>query len=156
MSFITLGSFKATSEVVSSILNWVGPECGGRMGGRGKEFKCQGECRMDWRQVWLSLRGWDCCQSVLSMLGVVVLIKAPLAPGLNGERTAVHADRKSASHDLTSEMSKWRWCQIFGRNASSLSLIDSILHLRPFPQRSILRRQPVTYAGSSAGSSTVP
>jgi hypothetical protein len=22
------------------------------MGGRGKEFKCQGKCQMDWRQVW--------------------------------------------------------------------------------------------------------
>lgn len=40
------------TAVVSSILNWVCPECGGRMGGRGKEFKCQGMCQTDWRQIW--------------------------------------------------------------------------------------------------------
>ena len=56
MSLIRLSSFKATAEVVSSILNWVCPECGGRMGGRGEEFKCQGRCQMDWRQIWLLLR----------------------------------------------------------------------------------------------------
>lgn len=39
-------------EVLSSILNWVCPECGGRMGGPGNEFKCRGECQTDWRQVW--------------------------------------------------------------------------------------------------------
>jgi hypothetical protein len=44
-----------TSEnVISGILNWVCPECGGRMGGPTKEFKCQGECRKDWRAVWES------------------------------------------------------------------------------------------------------
>ena len=32
--------------------SWVCPECGGRMGGRTKEFKCQGKCRTDWRDVW--------------------------------------------------------------------------------------------------------
>jgi len=41
-----------SAEVISGILNWVCPECGGRMGGHGKEFKCQGECRTDWRQIW--------------------------------------------------------------------------------------------------------
>jgi tRNA(Ile2) C34 agmatinyltransferase TiaS len=41
--------------VVSGILNGVCPECGGRMGGRGKEFKCQGERQMDWRQLGGSL-----------------------------------------------------------------------------------------------------
>jgi hypothetical protein len=38
--------------IISGILNWVCPECGGRMGGRAKEFKCQGECLTDWREVW--------------------------------------------------------------------------------------------------------
>jgi hypothetical protein len=37
-----LSSFKCSAELVSNILNWVCPECGGRMGGRGQEFKCQG------------------------------------------------------------------------------------------------------------------
>jgi len=43
---------RASADVVSDILNWVCPECGGRMGGRGREFKCQGECQTDWRQIW--------------------------------------------------------------------------------------------------------
>ena len=38
-------------DIISGILNWVCPECGGRMGGRTKEFKCQGECLTDWRDV---------------------------------------------------------------------------------------------------------
>jgi hypothetical protein len=46
-------SLSQTSEdIISGILNWVCPECGGRMGGRTKEFECQGECRTDWRDVW--------------------------------------------------------------------------------------------------------
>jgi tRNA(Ile2) C34 agmatinyltransferase TiaS len=52
MRFIRLSAIKATADVVSGILNWVCPECGGRMGGRGREFKCQGECQTDWRHVW--------------------------------------------------------------------------------------------------------
>jgi tRNA(Ile2) C34 agmatinyltransferase TiaS len=51
MTFIRLNSFRATKDVLSSILNWVCPECGGRMGGRGKEFKCQGDCQVDWRPI---------------------------------------------------------------------------------------------------------
>ncbi len=43
---------RASADVMSGIVNWVCPECGGRMGGPSKEFKCQGECQMDWRQVW--------------------------------------------------------------------------------------------------------
>ena len=41
-------------DIISGILNWVCPKCGGRMGGRTKEFKCQGECLTDWRNVWES------------------------------------------------------------------------------------------------------
>jgi tRNA(Ile2) C34 agmatinyltransferase TiaS len=52
MALIRLSSYRTTREVCSSILNWVCPECGGRMGGRGKEFRCQGKCQMDWRQLW--------------------------------------------------------------------------------------------------------
>lgn len=52
MRFLRLGAIKSTADVVSGILNWVCPECGGRIGGRGKEFKCQGECQMDWRPIW--------------------------------------------------------------------------------------------------------
>jgi tRNA(Ile2) C34 agmatinyltransferase TiaS len=52
MSSIRWNNVKATADVVSSILNWICPECGGRMGGQGKEFKCQGICLTDWRQVW--------------------------------------------------------------------------------------------------------
>ncbi len=52
MTFIRLSSFTATKDVLSSILNWICPECWGRMGGRGKEFKCQGDCQVDWRPIW--------------------------------------------------------------------------------------------------------
>ena len=52
MQITRLGTDKPSSEVVSGILNCVCPECGGRMGEAGKEFKCQGECRTDWRRVW--------------------------------------------------------------------------------------------------------
>lgn len=37
--------------LISGILNCVCPECGGRMGGPGQAFKCQGRCRRDWRQI---------------------------------------------------------------------------------------------------------
>ena len=43
---------RANEDVISDILNWVCPECGGRMGGPGREFSCQGECLTDWRQIW--------------------------------------------------------------------------------------------------------
>jgi hypothetical protein len=39
-------------DIISGILNWVCPACGGPMGGSTKEFKCQGECLTDWRGVW--------------------------------------------------------------------------------------------------------
>ena len=52
MAFLRLSPFKATSDVISSIMNCLCPECGGTMGTRGEEFKCQGQCRTDWRQVW--------------------------------------------------------------------------------------------------------
>jgi hypothetical protein len=55
MTFVRFGPFKATAEVISSIRNWVCPECGGRMGGPGMEFQCQGRCQTDWRQVWHSI-----------------------------------------------------------------------------------------------------
>jgi tRNA(Ile2) C34 agmatinyltransferase TiaS len=51
MSVIRSGS-RATREMISSIMNWVCPECGGRMGGRSSEFKCQGKCQLDWRELW--------------------------------------------------------------------------------------------------------
>jgi hypothetical protein len=43
---------ETSEEIISGILNWVCPECGGRMGGPAKEFKCQGQCLRDWREVW--------------------------------------------------------------------------------------------------------
>jgi hypothetical protein len=51
---MTHAMFRASEEVISDILNWVCPECGGQMGGRTQEFKCQGQCRKDWRAVWES------------------------------------------------------------------------------------------------------
>src|SRR5580693_4220108 len=46
------GIDRASSDVMSGILNCVCPECGGSMGGVGREFNCQGECQTDWRQLW--------------------------------------------------------------------------------------------------------
>ena len=43
---------RTSEDIISDILNWVYPGCGGRMGGRAREFKCQGECLRDWRGVW--------------------------------------------------------------------------------------------------------
>jgi hypothetical protein len=43
---------ETSEEIISGILNWVCPECGGRMGGPAKAFKCQGQCLRDWREVW--------------------------------------------------------------------------------------------------------
>jgi len=45
---------QTSEDIISGILNWVCPECGGPMGGPTKEFKCQGQCRKDWRAVWES------------------------------------------------------------------------------------------------------
>ena len=52
MLLMRWSAVKATADVVSSIVNWVCPECGGRLGGPGKEFRCQGMCQTDWRQLW--------------------------------------------------------------------------------------------------------
>jgi tRNA(Ile2) C34 agmatinyltransferase TiaS len=52
MQLTRWGSGKTNADVMSGILNCVCPECGGSMGGAGREFKCQGECQTDWRQVW--------------------------------------------------------------------------------------------------------
>jgi|SRR5579864_6464242 len=51
---------KTGEDIISGILNWVCPECGGRMGGRTNEFKCQGECLTNWRDVWERRVGKPC------------------------------------------------------------------------------------------------
>ena len=57
MQFTRCSGGKAETDVISGILNCVCPECGGRMGGRGNEFRCQGECLRDWRQAWEQVSG---------------------------------------------------------------------------------------------------
>jgi len=52
MQLTKWGVSRTSDDVISGILNCVCPECGGSMGGAGKEFKCQGECQTDWRQTW--------------------------------------------------------------------------------------------------------
>lgn len=52
MEFVRFSRFNTTQEVISNILNCVCPECGGRMGGPGREFRCQGQCQADWRRFW--------------------------------------------------------------------------------------------------------
>ena len=43
---------EVSANWISAIRNLVCPGCGGRMGGRMKEFQCQGQCGTDWRDVW--------------------------------------------------------------------------------------------------------
>src|SRR5208337_4345487 len=49
---ITTKLVQVSADWMSAIRNLVCPECGGRMGGRTREFQCQGECGTDWREVW--------------------------------------------------------------------------------------------------------
>jgi hypothetical protein len=51
---------RTSEDIISDILNWVCPECGGRMGGPTQEFKCQGACLTDWRDVWESRSAKPC------------------------------------------------------------------------------------------------
>jgi tRNA(Ile2) C34 agmatinyltransferase TiaS len=55
MQLINAALIGIRSEYISAIRNWVCPACGGRMGGRAKEFQCQGQCGTDWREVWESV-----------------------------------------------------------------------------------------------------
>jgi tRNA(Ile2) C34 agmatinyltransferase TiaS len=55
MELVMQQSVREMTDVMSGILNWGCPDCGGRMGGPGKEFKCQGTCQTDWRRVWHGL-----------------------------------------------------------------------------------------------------
>ncbi len=52
MRWVERRTIESSGNVMSGILNWVCPECGGRMGGAGRAFKCQGKCQRDWRGVW--------------------------------------------------------------------------------------------------------
>jgi hypothetical protein len=52
MQLMSRTTIVGSADVISGILNLVCPGCGGKMGGRGKEFKCQGECLTDWRLTW--------------------------------------------------------------------------------------------------------
>jgi hypothetical protein len=78
MKFTQFRKVKTTTDVVSGILNWICPECGGRMGGRGKEFKCQGECQTDWRLIWAA-----CCRG--SSVNVSAGAKGNLLAYLEGK-----------------------------------------------------------------------
>jgi tRNA(Ile2) C34 agmatinyltransferase TiaS len=52
MENVELTTLRTSADLISSILNWVCPECGGRMGGLGNEFMCHGKCKINWRPVW--------------------------------------------------------------------------------------------------------
>jgi hypothetical protein len=41
-----------SEEIIPHMLNCIGRECGGRMGGAANAIKCEAECRADWREVW--------------------------------------------------------------------------------------------------------
>jgi hypothetical protein len=63
MRFIRVAAAKTKADVMSGILNCVCPECGGSMGRTGREFKCQGECQTDWRQIWDQLFSGGNCRT---------------------------------------------------------------------------------------------
>jgi tRNA(Ile2) C34 agmatinyltransferase TiaS len=52
MENVELTTLRTSADLISSILNWVCPECGVRMGGLGNEFMCHGKCQINWRPVW--------------------------------------------------------------------------------------------------------
>jgi tRNA(Ile2) C34 agmatinyltransferase TiaS len=52
MKIDELNTLRINADLLSSIVNWVCPQCGGKMGGRGNEFKCLGKCKIDWRPIW--------------------------------------------------------------------------------------------------------
>jgi hypothetical protein len=56
MQNLELTGLRTSADLISSILNWVCPMCGGRMGGPGNEFVCQGKCKIDWREIWERVR----------------------------------------------------------------------------------------------------
>jgi len=39
---------ESNAQIISSIINLVCPQCGGRMA----EFQCEGRCRRNWRAEW--------------------------------------------------------------------------------------------------------
>lgn len=41
-----------TANDISYIVNLICPNCGGPLGGRAEAFRCQGQCRRDWRPAW--------------------------------------------------------------------------------------------------------
>jgi hypothetical protein len=67
MQFLRCSRIKSGEDVISGILNCVCPECGGRMGERGMEFRCQGECLTDWRQAWDRASAEFCTRSKKSV-----------------------------------------------------------------------------------------
>jgi tRNA(Ile2) C34 agmatinyltransferase TiaS len=72
MQFSRFNTVRSGADVISGILNCVCPECGGRMGERGREFKCQGECRRDWRQTWERALGPRSTRSKIASRGMYV------------------------------------------------------------------------------------
>src|SRR5271168_5483615 len=93
-------TFRPSEEVISSILNMVCPECGGSMGGRAEEFKCQGRCRTDWRMVWEDHLTQDSALSVSADAGATS-VDAHCSRGPNVSRRA-SARRGSRRHSCQS------------------------------------------------------
>jgi hypothetical protein len=91
---------RSREDILSSILNWVCPECGGRMGGLQKEFECQGQCRRDWRCVWENNPAIDTIQftgdSRVMPLSARLRRRAlaPVAPGSCGPRRLLRLLRR--------------------------------------------------------------
>jgi hypothetical protein len=94
---------QTSEDIISGIFNWVCPECGGRMGGPTKEFKCQGQCRKDWRAVW---------ESRLAKPGKNT--NSPQAPGKHYEDYASNGAAWVVVHKLANEINFRPDCGIAG------------------------------------------
>ena len=70
MQFMRFNPVRSGADVISGILNCVCPQCGGRMGERGNEFKCQGECLRDWRRTWERFLGSRSTRSKIASRGI--------------------------------------------------------------------------------------
>jgi hypothetical protein len=106
---------QTSEDVISGILNWVCPECGGRMGGPTKEFKCQGECRKDWRAVW---------ESRLANPGKNT--NSPQARGKQYEDYAINGAARVLVHKSANEIN----LRPDSRIAGTAERLDSVKHRR--------------------------
>ena len=97
MRLVRWGTEKTSAEVMSGILNCVCPECGGSMGGVSREFKCQGQCQTDWRQIWEQIFSGGVNQRIENAIRPNWVQRTqPRRPVSRNQMTAVNSKQASA------------------------------------------------------------